>query len=89
MRKIRLTDGTEFEVNLCAVAEGYLRIELKTDWSISALADIFDKAEFTHAIECYYEETDIGRKIYEGYTYLYLVGHESDHIVVMLQKPGT
>lgn len=89
MRKLRLTDGTEFEVDLCAITGDYLRIELKTDWTISALANVFDNAEYTHAIECYYEETDIGRKIYEGFTYLHSIGHELEHIAVMLGKTDT
>lgn len=88
MRKIKLTDGTEFEVDLCGVADGYLRMDLITNSSISTLANLFDNPELTSTVECYYDDMEIGRKVYEGYTYLYMVGHESDHIVVMLRQPA-
>lgn len=87
MRKIRLSNGDEFEIRRCGADGEQLRLTLITARSVLDTIMLFGYPENTHRIEHYFEGTETDRHVYEGYTALTAVSAEGNDISVVLRKP--
>lgn len=92
MRKIRLANGTTYEVDRCGAADGRLSIRLVAPGIL--LNDIFPffvDPEKTGTIEHYFEGTRVDHKLFIGFTLLRSASLENSGAFLMLEEtePGS
>ncbi len=68
MRKIKLADGSTYEVDRCGAADGVLWLNVISGASILSMVEIFSDTEKTATIEHYFEGTDTDHIFFVGYT---------------------
>ena len=83
MRKIRLTDGTEYPVSMCGASDGVLAIRV-TEGSLLDLVMVFGVPEKVAKIEHWFDGTDTDHVFFEGYTELRVASQERDGVMLML-----
>lgn len=77
MRRIRLANDTEYEINRCGAADGVLWIGFPPgELTIAQAAQVFSDTQATAIIASFFDGgTD---RVYEGYTELVVVQTEYD-----------
>lgn len=86
MNRIRLNDGTEYEAELCAAADGVLSLRTHAAFTVADICAVFAVPEKTCRIVC---TPDYGEEIeYAGYTGLtgILRDRWNGKILVQLEK---
>lgn len=67
MYKIKLSDGTEYEVNWCGVDNNILVISFEGDDTLTNYAAVFGDTNKTRVIEYLYDSSS---RLFDNYTYL-------------------
>lgn len=70
MRHIRLTDGTEYDVDLCGARGDMLMINVTSDASLLSLVATFSDPAKVERIEHWFDDTETDHIVYNGYTTL-------------------
>lgn len=86
MRKIRLTDGTEYPVDRCGANDGTLFVRVTGDYNLLDLVMEFGVPEKTERIEHWFEGTETDHVYFDGYTALVSAQSMNDGILMMLRK---
>lgn len=93
MNKIRMYDGSEYDVEFCAPSDGVLAMRIPHAFDLTTAAQTFDKPDATRKITYLYSnpmvpDQPIVLAVYEGYTDLIgiLIDRNSRRPLIQLQK---
>lgn len=87
MRKIRLTDGSEYQVDRCGTMNDLLLIRV-IEGTIVTLVPVFGDPVKTARIEHYFDGTETDHVVFEGYTNLKTVSEDETGILIYLKRRG-
>ena len=95
MYKIRMNDGSEYDVDFCAPSDGVLALRIPQAWDVTAAAQTFGNPDATRKITYLFPnpmvpDQPIVSAVYEGYTDLIgvLLDRISRYPLIQLQKEG-
>lgn len=86
MRKIRLSDGSVWEVAFFVALGGELRVTVATDLDLRGAVDVFGRPENVQTIEYYIEGSTSGHAVYEGYSELRQASYAPDGIYMTFKE---
>lgn len=86
MRKIRLNDGTEHEVDRCGADDGILSIRVTDNNDLLELVEEFGKPQNTARIEHWFDGTETDHVWFDGYTELITVQSTREGILLTLRR---
>jgi hypothetical protein len=86
MRKIRLNDGTEHEVDRCGANDGILSIRVIDNNDLLQLVEEFGKPQNTSHIEHWFDGTETDHVYFDGYTELIAAQSMREGILLTLRK---
>ena len=86
MRKVRLTDGTEYPVDRCGANDGTLFIRVTGDYNLLDLVIEFGVPEKTERIEHIIDGTEMDHVFFDGSTDLVAAQGMNDGIMMTLKK---
>ena len=86
MRKIKLTDGTEYVVDRCGATADSLLTNITSEATMVEVVNTFSQPSLTERIEHFFEGTTTDHRIFEGYTSLVSVSVSPTGMTVQLRK---
>ena len=87
MRRIRLANDAEYEINRCGAADGVLWIGFPPgELTIAQAAQVFSDTQATAVISSFFDEG--ADRVYEGYTELVVVQTEYDGGTLIALRRG-
>lgn len=86
MRKIKLLDGTEYEVDRCGAYDDRLMINITSDLSMMDAVSVFSQSSLTKRIEHYFDGTETDHVFFDGFTRLMAVSLSYTGIFLTLGK---
>lgn len=89
MRKIKLTDGTEYVVDRCGATADSLLINITSSVTMVDAVNTFSQPSLTERIEHFFEGTTTDHHIFEGYTRLASSSLSPTGVSLMLQRGET
>lgn len=85
MRKIRLSNGQEFQVSRCGATEEILTITV-TDGNLLDLVMVFGHPENVQTIEHWFEGNVPNRMVFVNYTELRMASQRRNGVTMLLYK---
>ena len=86
MRRIKLTNGVEYEVDRCGADERHLMINIISQLTMLNAVATFSQSALTQRIEHYFEGTETDHVVFDGYTCLVAVSISNTGILLTLGK---
>ena len=88
MRKIRLSDGTEYAINRCGAAENVLWLLVTDTTDIASLVPTFCDAEKTETITDFWTDDAMPPVTYTGYTMGWSFTQQAEGVLIALGRRG-
>lgn len=85
MRKIRLTNGQEFQVSRCGATDEILTITVMGG-TLLDLVMVFGHPENVLTVEHWFEGTETDHRVFEGYTELRTASQRRNGATMLLYK---